>query len=291
MQKKLSLIVFLLSLLSQAQSLSITIDKLPVAQRNFLYSQAKQHHGLIEDDSESFLVDIPLYIDYKPLLHGLDERYEKTLEDVLYLQILGGSFIVGLWLLPENISKWDHSKIQEKSLYKSWSDNISSGPVIDQDEWYINYIGHSLSGAYFYTLARNNDLTIGESAAFNFLMSTVYWEYGVEAIFEVPSTQDLLITPILGSFLGEGFYQIQQNIYENNGEVLGSTRLGNFFLILLNPEGSLADFLRTEKENVNIKLITFYNFYVEQEESFDFMRYREPFWIESYFGFEITVRF
>ncbi|MFZ2890098.1 DUF3943 domain-containing protein, partial [Sulfuricurvum sp.] len=53
-------------------------------------------------------------------------------------------------------------------------------------------------------MARNDGLSIGESAAFSTLMSTFFWEYGYEAFAEVPSIQDLIFTPLVGSLFGEG---------------------------------------------------------------------------------------
>ena len=60
-------------------------------------------------------------------------------------------------------------------------------------------------------------------------------EYGFEALIEKPSIQDLIITPIIGSIMGEIFYQWSQKIKQNNGQVLGSNRMGSVMLFILSP--------------------------------------------------------
>ena len=54
--------------------------------------------------------------------------------------------------------------------------------------------------------------------------------------------QDLILTPVLGSLLGEMFYSWAKKIQnENNGEVLGSKKLGKVILFLLNPAGGISN--------------------------------------------------
>ncbi|QLY24248.1 DUF3943 domain-containing protein [Bdellovibrio sp. KM01] len=144
-----------------------------------------------------------------------------------------------LYLMPESVSKWDKSKM--KNLPKNWEENVKAGPHMDKDDWMINYIGHPYSGAAYYQVARNEGLSMMQSFGYSVLMSTFFWEFGVEAFAEQPSIQDLFATPIVGSILGEIFYRAELKIKANNGELLGSKRLGAFAMIVMNPMGVVAD--------------------------------------------------
>ncbi|MDH5464822.1 MAG: DUF3943 domain-containing protein, partial [Thiovulaceae bacterium] len=150
----------------------------------------------------------PHKIEELKFFEKIPNHYEALVYDVAYLQILSFSFLLGIWVTPESISNWNRKDIIEDGFGAKWVQHVNEGPVVDKDGFFYNYIGHPLGGAYYYTLARNNDLTIWESTVFTFLMSTVYWEYGFEAIFEIPSIQDLIITPVIGPLIGEGFYQL-----------------------------------------------------------------------------------
>jgi hypothetical protein len=72
-------------------------------------------------------------------------------------------------------------------------------------------------------------------------MSTLFWEYGIEAFAEVPSTQDLILTPTLGSVFGEVFFVAKKSIIRNNKKVLSSRLLGTTSLFLLDPINTIVD--------------------------------------------------
>jgi hypothetical protein len=65
----------------------------------------------------------------------------------------------------------------------------------------VNYIGHPYFGATYYTRARERGFDRIDSFLYSAVASTIY-EFGVEAIFERPSYQDLIVTPIGGALLG-----------------------------------------------------------------------------------------
>ena len=63
-----------------------------------------------------------------------------------------------------------------------------------------------------------------------------YWkifilQYGIK----ISSGQDLLITPIIGSVLGEIFFKWKGNIIRNDRKVLKSKILGETSLIIIDP--------------------------------------------------------
>ena len=61
---------------------------------------------------------------------------------------------------------------------------------------------------------------------------------------ERPSYQDLFITPIVGSLIGEGFYRLKRIIVENNYEILGSPVLGHIAAFILDPVNEVVGALR-----------------------------------------------
>lgn len=186
--------------------------------------------------------------DYSPQFINVNEtlpyRYGEVVEDSVYLQGLMLSSIAALALMPEDFTNWNMAELREKSLFQRWKDNITTGPVWDHDDWAVNYIGHPVSGAWYYTMARNDGLTISESAIFSTLMSTFFWEYGYEAFAEVPSIQDLIFTPLVGSLLGEGMFILEGKLDQQGGTVFGSKSLGNISYFFLDPLGRIADGLK-----------------------------------------------
>lgn len=184
------------------------------------------------------------YKDYLPqnvnVNQQLPNRYGSVIEDSIYLQGVMLSAIAVLALMPESITNWNAAKLEEKSLSQRWKDHVSTAPVWDNDNWFINYVGHPVSGAWYYTMARNDGLSIEESAMVSVLMSTFVWEYGYEAFAEVPSIQDLIFTPLFGSILGEGMFALQGKLDRQNGILLGSKRLGEIGYFLIDPLGNIA---------------------------------------------------
>ena len=274
-------------LLLQAQALEQRVKRLPMPDT---YHYLERADKLFTPQRET-LLEAKRYESQWSFKASLPVNYQKTYEDLVYLQLLSFTALLGIWFLPQDQSQWDHSEIEKRNPLKSWYDNVKDGPVYDEDKWWINYIGHSVVGAYYYTWARTNGLSAWESSVFNFLMSTFYWEYGVEAMFERPSKQDIIITPVLGSLLGEGFYQLHLMIVKNDGKVLGSKGLGAFFMTLLNPEGALADFLRLKKDRVKMQWVNYFPFYNKIYSLEPLQISEEPIWMESYLGLRITIKF
>lgn len=219
-----------------------------VQQYHMHKSLKEQFHPINENEGKDYL---PKYINVN---EELPYRHRKLIEDSLYLQLLMLSAIGGLATLPDNITNWNSDKLQEQSLWERWKANVFTAPVLDNDDWTINYIGHSVSGAFYYTMARNDGMSIFESAAFSALMSTFFWEYGYEAFAEVPSIQDLIITPLFGSILGEGMIVLQGKLDQKGGVLFGSRTLGNVSYFFLDPMGNIAHGMRDILKKFNIDL-------------------------------------
>lgn len=142
-------------------------------------------------------------------------------------------------LLPESVTNWDEEDRNLSNLGKKWWDNVSAGPVWDEDSHYLNYIMHPYFGGVYYTAARHSGFNEWESFLYSATMSTFFWEYGVEAFAEVPSIQDIIVTPLFGAAVGEWMFQTEAGITSNGGEVMGSETLGDVSLFLLNPVGHI----------------------------------------------------
>lgn len=148
----------------------------------------------------------------------------------------GGMLALGvLQVLPEDATSWNKKEITEVPLFERWWRNVHRGPVIDKDDYIFNYVLHPYAGAAYYMGARS----LGFNALYSFLysagISTFFWEYGIEAFMEIPSLQDLIITPVVGSLIGEGFYVLKRHIVANGYELFGSRLLGNVVAYIVDP--------------------------------------------------------
>jgi hypothetical protein len=85
-------------------------------------------------------------------------------------------------------------------------------------------------------------------------MSTFFWEYGWEAFAETPSTQDLIVTPLLGSLLGEGTNYLYNCIMENDGKIYDMKWLGDLGRGILNPIGEMNKYLDSAFNAAHIEI-------------------------------------
>ncbi len=154
-----------------------------------------------------------------------------------------------LWVLPESFTNWNKEEILEYGMIQRWKDNVRAGPVWDEDGLFLNWIMHPWSGAVFFMSARGSGFNKWESFAYSSIMSTFFWEYGVEAFAEIPSWQDLIITPILGSVLGEFFFSWKGNIIKNDRKVLNSKAIGGVSLFVMDPFNMIIDGLGYKTKN------------------------------------------
>lgn len=139
-----------------------------------------------------------------------------------------------LYCMPESVTGWNQDDRVEDAPERWWK-NISRKPVWDTDDWAINYIGHTYSGGIYYQMARKSGYNQWDSFVYTTVMSTFFWEYGIEAFAERPSVQDLVVTPLGGWLYGEWAYRCEQRIEENDQRVLGSKTIGSLSLFILDP--------------------------------------------------------
>jgi hypothetical protein len=172
---------------------------------------------------------------------GEDSKRLWRQTKIIAVSGIGVVFIISL--LPNDISKWDDSKYDSEKVLKGWYDNVRAGPVWDDDKWYLNIIGHTYFGGVYYQAARKSGYNQWNSFTYSALMSTFYYEYGIEALAEVPSIQDLVITPIGGWIYGEWAYHKEKEIIANGGRALGSEFWGSIALFFLDPVGKFDDWI------------------------------------------------
>lgn len=230
------------------------------------YSITPLKSSSISHDSNSSLENtfqLSLLGDDREYPSRINPRYEKLVTELAYLQVFAIGTIGVIALLPENVSNWteeDKTFVDGQELLDKHADNIAKGPVWDNDDWAVNYIGHSVAGSYFYVWGRQSGLSWQESAVLTTLMSTFFWEYGWEAFAEVPSTQDLIVTPLLGSLLGEGTNYLYNQIMENDGKVYNSYILGDISRALLNPIGEMNMYLASAFDAADIEISVDYSY-------------------------------
>lgn len=153
--------------------------------------------------------------------------------------VLGGAYVGALLVLeclPEDATSWNRAELQSVPLGKRWVDHVlKEGPEWDADNPIFNCVLHPYAGAAYFMAARSNGFNFYQSLLYSTLVSTVGWEFGIEAFMERPSYQDLFVTPLLGSVLGEGFYRIKRYIVDNGYCLAGSRFLGGLVCFLVDP--------------------------------------------------------
>jgi len=103
-----------------------------------------------------------------------------------------------LYVLPESVTGWSDESKRDK--FKNYPKNFVN-PVFDDDEYYLNYVLHPYWGASYYIRGRERGLDKVQSFMYSALLSAMF-EFGVECVFEKPSIQDLIVTPVAGSLVG-----------------------------------------------------------------------------------------
>ncbi len=156
----------------------------------------------------------------------------------------GATMLGILQLLPEDATAWNKSDIAHTNPFKRWWKNVRKGPVWDKDRPVFNEVLHPYAGAAYYMSARSQGCNVWQSWAYSAFISTIFWEYGMEAFNEIPSTQDLIITPLGGLILGETFYIVKRHIVDHDYRLLGSRPLGYVVAFITDPLNEALGYLR-----------------------------------------------
>jgi hypothetical protein len=126
---------------------------------------------------------------------------------ILYTLTLHGGALFFLASLEKNTTGFSSPSVE------NFEEAFTKGPRADDDEWYWNYLLHPLAGSETYLRARAQGCSRFGSFLFSAAASTI-WEFGFESWYERPSTQDLIITPVAGSFLGEARFHAKRALLE-----------------------------------------------------------------------------
>lgn len=190
--------------------------------------ETKPSYQTTESTQNTYTTPLP----YKP---SNSSKYLLTSSGI----ILGGTFVGAgvLYLMPESVTNWDKNDIV--NLGKNWRRRTAMGPVVDSDDWFLNWVTHPYWGAVYYMQPRTAGYSWSESAFYSVIASSLFWEYGVEAFAEVPSWQDLIITPAIGSIFGELFYRARTHIQAKGDTLLGSRVVGKVAMTFLDPIGTI----------------------------------------------------
>ena len=153
--------------------------------------------------------------------------------------VLSGAFVGTLFVLeclPEDATAWNRAEIQRVPMFTRWYNHvIKEGPEWDHDKFIFNYVLHPYAGAVYFMSARSCGFNFWQSLLYSAIISDVGWEFGIEAFMERPSYQDMVITPVVGSAIGEGFYRLKRYIVEHDYRLFGSPVVGNIVAFLIDP--------------------------------------------------------
>ena len=188
------------------------------------------------------LPNFPKNHDLKPSVYELPyslwihrPNYRKVVYNSVALYAAGVAMLGILELLPEDATAWNKEEIRSTPFFERWWNHVKKGPVWDRDKWYFNYLLHPYGGAAYYMSARSQGFSAPYSMLYGFGISTLFWEYGIEAFNEIPSIQDLIITPLAGAVIGEAFYVLKRSIVAGGYTLFGSKFLGNVVAYLIDP--------------------------------------------------------
>lgn len=167
--------------------------------------------------------------------------------------LIGGGIttMVILESLPDGSTAWSRAERRQVPLFRRWLNHVKEGPVWDHDKFIFNYVLHPYAGAAYYMSARSCGFNVWGSFLYSFAISTLFWEYGFEAFNEIPSVQDLVITPVVGAVVGECFYRAKRKIVNHGYEVLGSPVLGYIAAFFLDPVNEVTGYFRKEQYNTH----------------------------------------
>jgi len=131
--------------------------------------------------------------------------------------LFGSQFVAAgiIYFMPESVSNW--SSEQKRNTFKKYAENVFD-PVVDKDQFYINYVLHPYWGATYYIRGRERGLGKVPSFVYSTLISAMY-EFGVECFFEKPSIQDLIVTPAVGSLMGAFLFEPLRDLIKRKQEL------------------------------------------------------------------------
>ena len=165
--------------------------------------------------------------------------YEGLRKDSYYF--LGYQILVvgALYVSPQSVSGWSSEQKKDFTIQKYYNDVTDI--VWDHDKLYINYVLHPYWGMSYYVRARDRGLSQRGAFGYSMLLSTL-WEFGIEAMFEKVSIQDLFITPMVGSVIGKYVDTYRDGIRQKPVK----SQMDEVMLDLTDPLGSLNQWVENK---------------------------------------------
>jgi hypothetical protein len=154
----------------------------------------------------SALIDTTMQNKYGDLLDDdpeYNKRYPFWIPAAEVIGAIGVTWALDRYLLNENYARVG---------FKSWQYNISNGLEWDNDRFGVNFIGHPYSGTLSYNAGRANGYNFYTSFGLA-VGGSLIWEYFGENTR--PSYNDIIYTPINGTFFGEILYRLSSNILDD----------------------------------------------------------------------------
>ncbi len=157
---------------------------------------------------------------------------------------------MGIYLvsLPDEITQWHAvDKFKIPVMLNQYKKSFTTPPVIDHDLWFVNYIGHPYQGSYYHNTMRSQGSTFIQSSLYNVFQSVI-WEYVWEGGLEPPSIQDMIVTPIAGSMLGELTHRATLSMRRN-----GFNWYEKVAVCVINPAYAINNGFKTKKKASQFK--------------------------------------
>lgn len=227
----------------------VPVDDIDDATRDELYDEEDYELDTIKGPDpvvDPFRKSTPVPCIYD-MPYSLSANYPhyKRLAANTALLFGGGITALGvLSLLPDNATNWNKAEEMKVPMWQRFYNNVMNGPHLDGDNPFFNYVLHPYAGAAYYMSARSQGLNTYYSALYGFAISAIFWEYGIEAFNEIPSWQDLIITPAAGWVLGELFYLGKRYIVQHDYKLLGWKPLGYVAAFILDPVNEFLGYFR-----------------------------------------------
>jgi len=172
----------------------------------------------------------------KTIVRDVSPDWKGAWRDTAYF--MGYQIVVAgfLYLLPESVTNWTEE--QQRATVNKWAKNVQN-PTWDKDKLWINYIGHPYWGGTYYMRARERGLDEFSAFWYSAFLSGLY-EFGIEAFFEQPSYQDLVVTPLGGILIGKFIFEPIRASIKSKTELAWHDHL---LLILTDPLGAANSFV------------------------------------------------
>lgn len=116
------------------------------------------------------------------------------------------------------LNRFDRNFVEPTSDYETnwdtiWKNLTDSKWVIDNDQFKVNQFLHPYGGSIYYGLARSSGLNFWESFLYS-AAGSFLWEIAGETTN--PSINDMIATPIGGTFIGEPFFRMANLLLEDS---------------------------------------------------------------------------